>query len=126
MKPSPIPISLRQPLLIAGTLGLAALAALTPLSGKDARRLKLDDTPLALDARPAFTFGPVIKRVAPSVVNIYTAKTLCENPRVSPLFDDPLLQQFFGVPGPRSRPRTTQASARRRADRGCPARRRFR
>ena len=96
MKTSFVPTSLRRPLLAVGALALAAVAALVPLSGKEAPRLKIDDTPVALDARPAFTFGPVIKRVAPSVVNIYTAKTLRQDPRLSPLFDEPLLREFFG------------------------------
>lgn len=59
-------------------------------------KLKTDTSQLSQEARPAFTFGPVIKKVAPSVVNIYTSKTVRENPRLSPLFDDPVFREFFG------------------------------
>ena len=61
-------------------------------------KLKTDHAPISADARPAFTFGPVIKKVSPSVVNIYTAKTVKENFRVSPFFDDPFFRDFFGMP----------------------------
>ena len=61
-------------------------------------KLKTDNAPLSADARPMFTFGPVIKKVSPSVVNIYTAKTVKENFRVSPFFDDPFFREFFGMP----------------------------
>jgi serine protease Do len=80
------------------TLLLALLAsplALTSLIGKDQPKLKIDDSPLVQDGRQATTFAPVVKRVTPSVVNIYTAKTIRDNPGVSPLMDDEMLRQFF-------------------------------
>src|SRR6266446_609269 len=71
----------------------------TPLANASAvPKLKTDDTSLPCEARPNFTFGPIIKKVSPSVVNIYTAKTVRENPRLSPLLDDPFFRQFFGAP----------------------------
>jgi serine protease Do len=69
-------------------------------------KLKSDPAPLAQDARPGFTFSPVIKKVSPSVVNIYTAKTVKENLRRSPLADDQFFRDFFGQPfGERQIPR---------------------
>lgn len=41
------------------------------------------------------SFAPVVKRVAPAVVNIYTRKVVRER-WVSPFFSDPLFQRFFG------------------------------
>ncbi|MFQ5984199.1 MAG: DegQ family serine endoprotease [Alphaproteobacteria bacterium] len=41
------------------------------------------------------SFAPVVKRVAPAVVNIYTRKVVRER-RVSPFFTDPFFQRFFG------------------------------
>ena len=38
------------------------------------------------------TFAPVVKKVAPAVVNIYARKVI----RQTPLFDDVFLQRFFG------------------------------
>jgi len=40
------------------------------------------------------SFAPLVKQVAPAVVNIYTEKKVQQ--RMSPLFDDPLFRQFFG------------------------------
>jgi serine protease Do len=60
--------------------------------------LKTDNSPLALDARPAFSFAPVIKKVAPSVVNIYTNKTTRANQGMAPFLEDPFLRRFFGMP----------------------------
>jgi serine protease Do len=99
MKTSPLHQLLRRPALALAALTAVGLAAIVPLSGKDTPKLKLDDTPLTLDSKPTFTFGPIIKKVSPSVVNIYTAKTIRDNPRLSPLFDDPLFGQFFGGGG---------------------------
>jgi Do/DeqQ family serine protease len=42
------------------------------------------------------SFAPVVKRIAPAVVNVYAARTV-EN-RV-PLFDDPIFRRFFGNGG---------------------------
>jgi Do/DeqQ family serine protease len=41
------------------------------------------------------TFAPVVKMVAPAVVNIYTKKVVREQ-AMSPFFDDPFFKQFFG------------------------------
>lgn len=41
------------------------------------------------------SFAPLVKRVAPAVVNIFTTKTITAR-RVSPLFDDPFFRRFFG------------------------------
>ena len=42
------------------------------------------------------SFAPVVKRVAPAVVNVYASRTIQEE--VSPFFSDPFFRQFFGVP----------------------------
>jgi Do/DeqQ family serine protease len=42
-----------------------------------------------------FSFAPVVKQVAPAVVNIYTRKVV-EGRAASPFFNDPFFQQFFG------------------------------
>jgi Do/DeqQ family serine protease len=43
----------------------------------------------------ALSFSPVIKRVAPAVVNIYT-RTLVRQRMMSPFMNDPLFREFFG------------------------------
>ena len=40
------------------------------------------------------SFAPLVKQIAPAVVNIYTQKLVQQ--RVSPLFEDPIFRQFFG------------------------------
>lgn len=40
------------------------------------------------------SFAPVVKRVAPAVVNIYTKRVVTQ--KVSPFHGDPFLEQFFG------------------------------
>ena len=41
------------------------------------------------------SFAPLVKRVAPAVVNIY-AKRVVRSRRVSPFFNDPMFRRFFG------------------------------
>jgi len=47
-------------------------------------------------AQLTLSFAPVVKRVAPAVVNVYAAK-IVENR--NPFLDDPIFRRFFGVPG---------------------------
>jgi serine protease Do len=103
-----------------GTLAaLAASLALTPMGSNYSRlhaaeteqpstpkrnavpELKVDDTPLPSSAP---TYAPIVEKVSPSVVTIQTfQKASAKNPRENPLsgnplFDDPLLRRFFGIP----------------------------
>ncbi len=50
------------------------------------------------------SFAPVVKQVAPAVVNIYTRRVV-KTRSISPLFDDPFFKRFFGdeFGGPRER-----------------------
>ena len=51
------------------------------------------------------SFAPVVQKVAPAVVNIYTKRVVRQRP-VSPLFDDPFFRRFFGESfGPQGRER---------------------
>jgi len=61
-------------------------------------RLNVQNSAVNRDKPLPVSFAPVVRKVSPSVVNIYTAKTVRENPAVSPLLDDPFFRQFFGVP----------------------------
>jgi len=77
--------------LMAGSVGLRSDAATLP-------RLNVQTSAVDRGKPQPASFAPVVKRVSPSVVNIYTAKTVRQNPQMSPLFDDPFFRQFFGVP----------------------------
>jgi serine protease Do len=46
-------------------------------------------------AEVMLSFAPVVKRVAPAVVNIY-ARRVVRQRAISPLFDDPFFRRFFG------------------------------
>lgn len=52
------------------------------------------------------TFAPVVKRVAPAVVNVYSRSVV--ETQVNPLFADPLFQRFFGTT-PEMRQRVQQS-----------------
>ncbi|HEX3674819.1 MAG TPA: DegQ family serine endoprotease [Rhizomicrobium sp.] len=57
-------------------------------------------------AQVQFSFAPVVKRVAPAVVNVYARSIVRQ--QVNPVFNDPLFQQFFGV-SPQLRQRVQQS-----------------
>jgi serine protease Do len=59
-------------------------------------QLNIADSPVPRENRPELSFAPVVKKVSPSVVNIYTAKTVQQNPHLSRLSEDPIFRQFFG------------------------------
>jgi len=73
----------------------------------------VNSNPLPKDTRGITSFAPVVKKVAPSVVTIYSTKTVKQNLSMSPLFSDPFFRRFFGgpeeggeealPPGPRNR-----------------------
>jgi len=70
-------------------------------------KIAVDETPVQRDGKFTTSFAPVIKKAAPSVVNIFTTKIVRERDmRQNPLFNDPLFRQFFGEPG--QRPRRSQ------------------
>ena len=58
-------------------------------------------------AEVSLSFAPVVKKAAPAVVNVYASRT--EKVQRNPLFDDPVFQQFFGMPSGRSSPRSQTA-----------------
>ncbi|MCX7866023.1 MAG: DegQ family serine endoprotease [Limisphaera sp.] len=70
-----------------------------------APRFKLDTSPLPAEARPTLSFHGVVERVAPSVVNIYSTKTVRQEPFWAPFLEDPFFRRFFDFPdqGPRER-----------------------
>lgn len=75
-------------------------------------RIVVNTNALPKDTRGITSFAPVVKKVAPSVVTIYSTKTVKQNLSMSPLFNDPFFRRFFGgpdeeeelmPPGPRNR-----------------------
>src|SRR2546426_5893101 len=71
----------------------------------------VNDAPLERQTKLATSFAPVVKKVAPGVVNVFTTKTVkSQIPEITPFFDDPFFRRFFGQPfgdnGGRRAPRT--------------------
>ncbi len=85
--------------LVAGML-MAFCAEGALFSGKSTNnppaKLNVQATPLTREVKTATSFAPIVKKVAPSVVNIYSTMIVRERPRQNPLLDDPLFRQFFG------------------------------
>ncbi len=61
-------------------------------------RFQVDGSAITRDNRSENSYAPVVKKAAPSVVNIYSTRTLNPRQRRS-TFDDPMLRQFFGEEG---------------------------
>ncbi len=82
---------------LVGALSLMLVFQLA-LCGKDTGpSFKVDTTPLERSPQLGTSFAPVVKKVAPSVVNIYSTHIVHMRP-YHPFSDDPFFRQFFGPP----------------------------
>src|SRR5262249_62295119 len=87
-------------LVLAGVVGAAIFAAINASSSNNdphrsvPPKLNVQSAPLSRETKVTTSFAPVIKKVAPSVVNIYSTKTVRVNPRMMPFFDDPFFRRF--------------------------------
>jgi serine protease Do len=87
-------------------LGVYAFPALTQATKPEPLRVTppvsrtLPGAPSSM-GQVQLTFAPVVKRVAPAVVNVYS-KTVVQQ-QVNPFFNDPLFSQLFGSPEMRQR-----------------------
>lgn len=59
-------------------------------------KLDVQEDALAPSVKAATSRAPMVKRVSPSVVNIYTSKKVKEMPQLMPFMEDPFFRQFFG------------------------------
>src|SRR5664279_3041618 len=77
-------------------LQMAGPAGAAPAAGKtnSAPKLTIQESPINRDLKAATSVAPVVKKVAPSVVNIYSTVTIHE--RSNPLLSDPIFRRFFG------------------------------
>jgi serine protease Do len=81
---------------MAGALALVAIFHLT-LWGKGTEPvIRVETTPVNRDAKLGASFASVVKKAAPSVVNIYTTRVIHMRLFRSPLLNDPFFRQFFG------------------------------
>jgi len=85
--------------LVVVTAGVVVVLSVSHLTswGRDGQPLfSFSSTPINRDARMGTSFSPIVKKVAPSVVNIYSTRFVKERPRRNPMLDDPFFRQFFG------------------------------
>lgn len=71
-----------------------------------APKIVVDDSAVQRDGQFTTSFAPVIKKAAPSVVNIFASRTLKERDardlrNTHPFFNDPAFREFFGDEAPR-------------------------
>jgi Do/DeqQ family serine protease len=82
------------PLRLLTALGMLAIAltAAVPVSAQ----AQAVNRRVPTRAELRLSYAPVVRRVAPAVVNVYAAKVVRNR---NLLFDDPVFRRFFGVPG---------------------------
>ena len=81
---------------VAGSLLVVGVFHFT-LWAKDAPpNIKVSNTPLVRDVKLGTSFAPIVKKAAPSVVNIYSTRTVQEQPMRNPFRNNPLFRQYFG------------------------------
>ncbi len=90
---------------------LLALDGLMPCSAPGGTRpsalpkLNVQETPISREVKARTSLAPVIKKIAPSVVNI-SSTTILRERRLNPFFSDPFLRRFFGEDAlPQAQPR---------------------
>jgi Do/DeqQ family serine protease len=84
--------TLRLPLSSA----FAAVAAIAVLAGSLTGATAQDRRVPVSPAEVRLSYGPVVQKAAPAVVNVYAARTVTSR---NPLFEDPFFRRFFGAPG---------------------------
>jgi serine protease Do len=80
--------------LLIGFASQAWYAAADTLKTNPLPKLTIQRNAIDRNVKLGTSMAPVIKRVAPSVVNIYSTVTIRE--RANPLWSDPLFRRFFG------------------------------
>jgi serine protease Do len=83
---------------LTGAVTMLALFYFTAWARETAPAINIDSTPIVRDARAVTSFAPVVKKAAPSVVNIFSTHIIHERLYRNPLFNDPIFRQFFGDP----------------------------
>jgi len=88
-------------LKLSSALGLA-LSLSWPAAGGSSNpppTLKIEEQGISADLRARTSFAPVIKKVSPSIVNIYSTMTIRGGQTRNPVLEDPFLRRFFGEDG---------------------------
>jgi serine protease Do len=83
--------------IFAAVLGAAAVIVFvhfTPWNRETGPAIAVETTPVNRSANPVTSYASVIKKAAPSVVNIYSTRTVTVRPVQNPFQNNPLYQQF--------------------------------
>jgi serine protease Do len=81
--------------LLALVAGMAAVRFVVR-AAESSMGIRVDNTPINRDPINGNSYSPVIKRVAPSVVNIYSTRFVKQRLYRNPILADPFFRQFFG------------------------------
>jgi serine protease Do len=81
---------------VAGALLVITLFHLTLWAKGLTPNIAVSTTPVNRDARLGTSFAPIVKKAAPSVVNISSTRIVREQVRQNPFLNDPRFRQFFG------------------------------
>lgn len=88
---------------------LVAIAVVRANESKPEPVFSEDSTPIVRESNVGLSYAPVVKKVRPSIVSVWTSKTV-QVPQMSgfgggnPFFDEPLFRRFFGDQGQSSTP----------------------
>ncbi|MBW7893847.1 MAG: DegQ family serine endoprotease [Opitutaceae bacterium] len=91
-------------LAIVGTSGLALWAG-EKAKERPPLTLQSDSREIDRDETLRVSYAGVVKQASPSVVYVFTSKTVKLRNDMSPFFNDPMFRRFFGVPEHRQMPR---------------------
>ncbi|HEX5397821.1 MAG TPA: Do family serine endopeptidase [Verrucomicrobiae bacterium] len=83
---------------LTGAVAVGAFLYLTAMAGEPAPAINVDSAPLVRGAKAAASYAPVVKKAAPSVVNIFSTHIIRQRLYRSPFYNDPLFRRFFGNP----------------------------
>lgn len=88
-------------------------------------QIKLEQTPIEREAHDGrvTSYAEIVKKAAPSVVNIYSTRMVRER-EMSPFFNDPFFRHFFGPPDDNNNNNNNNDNNEDQQDRGNRSRRR--
>ena len=81
---------------VTGALLVCVVFHLTLWGKEPAPNISVSNTPVNRDARLGTSFAPIVKKAAPSVVTIYSSRTVRVQPMQNPFLNNPMFRQFFG------------------------------
>ena len=82
--------------VVSGTAAILLVSHLTVWSKEAQPAFTVSSTPINRDAGLGNSYAPIVKKVAPSVVNIYSTRFIKERIMRNPMMNDPFFRQFFG------------------------------